>query len=300
MRILCLWFPRMAATLAVKQRPQLKGRPVVLLSGGPNPVVSGCSVEATARGVRCGMAATEAQSLAPAAAVLPDNASACLDELERLALIFRHRISERAEIAGRDHLFLDLTAAAPDQPEAALAARVISLARAWTALDGRVGVASSRRAALEAAQAARRFALILPPEDLAGGPAIGAYRDEVLAVERAFASVTDAARTRAALVRMLSQLQVILSARRQSYREAVVSIIRDDTIVPVTLRPHRPLHETGAVIDLLRRAVDGEVFAGAIAVRVELRRLGPDVRVKAGVQAAGHPPERLREPAAVR
>lgn len=64
-RILCLWFPNWPIQRAVRTRPELKGRPLVLVMSGPRGgEVGACCSKAVAQGVRPGMPVAEAQSLA--------------------------------------------------------------------------------------------------------------------------------------------------------------------------------------------------------------------------------------------
>src|ERR1700751_4244377 len=63
-RILCVWLPNWPIQRAVRARPELKGRPVVLVHSAPRgSEVAVCCRKATAEGVRPGMPLVEAQSL---------------------------------------------------------------------------------------------------------------------------------------------------------------------------------------------------------------------------------------------
>jgi protein ImuB len=85
-RILCLWFPNWPIQRAVRARPELNARPLVL----ETPAVRGssvaaCSRAAVARGVRVGMPLAEAQALAGELAIEPYDPAADAAELRRLA-----------------------------------------------------------------------------------------------------------------------------------------------------------------------------------------------------------------------
>ncbi|MFN0096813.1 MAG: hypothetical protein ACKVVT_18805 [Dehalococcoidia bacterium] len=287
MRVLCLWFPRLGASLAAKQHPALDGRPLILLTSGPNPAVAGCTTEATVRGIHCGMSAVQARALAPQAAFVADNASACLELLERTAAVIRARATERVELGGREHLFVDVAFSANDEPAAAR--RLQGLVQAWSGLEVRAGLASSRQTAFEAARAARRHPLICAP-DLEDERAIAPFRADALSAGRAFSGSPSGVDVRTALVSLLAKLQTLLSARGESYREATVTLDGPCGSLPVLLRAHRPLHEAAAVVDLLRRRLDPESFDGVTRLSVSLARLGPDVRVRALPGRAVAPP----------
>ena len=63
-RILCLWLPNSPTQRAVRCRPELKGRPMVLVVNGPRGgEVAACCSRAVAQGVRPGMPLVEAQTL---------------------------------------------------------------------------------------------------------------------------------------------------------------------------------------------------------------------------------------------
>jgi protein ImuB len=63
-RILCLWFPNWPIQRIVQCRPELKGRPLVLVTEGPRGgQVAACSSAAVAAGIRPAMPLAEAQTL---------------------------------------------------------------------------------------------------------------------------------------------------------------------------------------------------------------------------------------------
>ena len=162
MRVLALWLPRLPIHLALRNRPSLNGRPLVLLQGhGDEAVATTMSCEAARMGVLPGMSGGNARGRCPGAVFLADNAGACMDELERIAAIIRNRATTRVAMGGRDHLFVAVEDRG-GRDETAFARRVAGLVEAWAGHEVRVGVADTREAAVEAAHAARRAPAIVP------------------------------------------------------------------------------------------------------------------------------------------
>ena len=97
MRVLCLLFQRLPIELALRARPALRGRPLALIAGhGGDALVTAATADLTARGIIPGMPAIEARERAPEARFAPDNAGACLDELERVSAIVRAKAAGKA------------------------------------------------------------------------------------------------------------------------------------------------------------------------------------------------------------
>ncbi len=282
MRLLCLYFPRLAVSLALRQRPQLQGRPFVLIDGpGDEALVTAASGEALASGVIPGLTAGQARSRISNAGFAPDNAGDCLDELERVAGILRVRATPLVALASREHLFLDLDGVRDRFPdEAAAARRLAGLAEAWSGLDARAGVASTRVEAFEAARAARRFPIVYPEAGAALETPIRDVQGEIVTAGATFDRPASDAAARARLVRLLAKLNTVLDARGESFREARIEIQRRDGDCVVPLRPSRPFHAAGDLVDLLALRVPDGGFEGATGLRVVLGRLGPDVRTK--------------------
>lgn len=282
MRILCLTFPRLAVQLARKRRPDLAGRPVVLLAGeGDAALVSAASVEAAAAGVEIGMTAAMARERCPAATVLPDNASGCLEQLDAITSMIHARATPFVAIASREQILVDLQGLeATCRDEASAASAILGLVRTWTALDVRAGVASSRTGAAEAARTARRCAQVLPHEATIEAPIAVQPRPQLQATHT-WQQPAPAVAARARLVRMLGALQVVLEARGESFREVRLDLHRESSPARyVTLRSQAPLHRATEVLDLIAEQLSEEDFDGLRAARVSLARLGPEVTVK--------------------
>lgn len=283
MRLLCLYFPRLAVRLAVRQRPQLDGRAVVLIEGhGDQVLVSAASCEAVAAGIIPGITAGQARARASGAAFVPDNAGDCLAELERVAGVIRLRATPLVEIAARDHLVVDLSGLAgrfPDEGEAAR--RLAGLVQGWTGLEVRAAVASTRTEAFQAARAARRFPIVCPVVDAAGTPVSPYDEHASLSAAETFPARTSDLAARARLVRLLTRLGTLLEARGQSFRELRLEFESGERNALLAARPPRPLNDPLLALDLLAAQVPEGGLDGVRGLRVTLLRLGPDVRTRA-------------------
>ncbi len=289
MRILCLLFPRLSVQLALQQRPDLAGRPIATIAGsGDMALVSAVSTEAAARGVVAGMTPVQARPRCPGATFLPDNAGACLDELERIASIVRTRATGIVAIVSREELLIELDSlpAHLGADEAEVASRLAGLVRMWSGLGVRAGVASSRAGAREAARGARLGPVIRPPVLAWGEPPLQASSTGPLAAEVLIPQGTSPLAARARLLRATQQLQALLDGAGQSYRELRV-VVRNESGVDTHLR--RLIEPTSDVQEALTAAspalVD-EALAAATSVRLEIGRLGPDVRVEPATAAS--------------
>jgi hypothetical protein len=278
MRLLCLFFPRLGIQLALRDRPQLRGRELLLLDGpGDEALVTTVSPEATAAGVIPGMSAGQARARCPRAVFLPDNAGECLDELERASSIVRLHATPLVAIAGRDHLFADLGGTAPD--ETALARSLARLVAAWTNSEVRAGVASTRHEARESARAARRGPLICPAAETPESAMPCLPPTEIVVSARLDPSGGELA-GRAALVRLLGRLQTVLDARGESFRHLRLDIERPSSPLRAAARSRQPLHSLLDALALFAPQLGEAAFERASFVRLTLSRLGPDTRVR--------------------
>jgi len=301
MRILALYFPRLPVQVLLRQHPELHGRTAVLLQGhGDEGVVAACTPGASALGVLPGMLAGQARLRCPGARFLPDNARACLDELERLATIIRTRATIPVAIGGRDYLEADVTALAADLGEAQAAARLLELARAWTGYDVRAAVAGTRLEALEAARAARRGPASLPASAAAlVEPGIPPGTPAPMRASARLAAGATPLSARETLFRLLGRLDVILAARAESFRELRVTCTgTDGSARCLTLRPAHPLHAATAALEALGARLPVDAFGGCTSLAVELGRLGPDTRVCPSAVTGGRGMRGARPPAA--
>lgn len=294
MRVLCLLFPRLAVQLALRHRPELKGRTLVFLQGhGEDALVAAATCDASARGLLVGMTAAEARHRVPRARFLPDNAGDCLDELERLADIIRRRATPLVEIAGREHLFIDITGlVSSGQAEAAVAAALARIATSFTGCTARTGVASTRAEALEAARASR-VSVGLVPASGANEPPIAPHRREAIAAE---ATADSELRLRARLSRALRHLDVVLDSRDASFREAKLLLSGPDGEHEISFRLRTPASTTAPLAAAIEEAP--AMLAGATGARIELSRLGPCVQIRPCVASLAYRPRTLpRQPA---
>jgi nucleotidyltransferase/DNA polymerase involved in DNA repair len=280
MRILCAWFPKLDIDLALRQRPALASRPVVLLQGhGDRAIVSGASCEAARLGILAGMSAGQARRRSPAAVFLADNAGACLDELERIARIVRARVTERVGVGGRDHLFVAIEGDSPED-EKALALRVMSLVRAWADRPVRGGLAPSRQEALEAARASRRGLLVAPPAGAGAPPeTIPPFRTPGLAARLQTGPLAGLA-ARAAVAALLCRLEAVLAARGEGARALRVEVTVPGGVVEARATPAQPFYSGAEAMQLVAADLVPEALEGATAVGAVLGRLAPDVRVR--------------------
>ncbi len=302
MRILALWQPRLGIQLALRQRPTLEGRPVILLQGrGEEALVSEASCEAQRMGVLRGVSAGHARGRCPGGVFLADNAGGCLDEMGRIASIIRTRATTRVAIGGTDHLFVGLPDDLDGAQEAVVAKRLLSLAAAWGGQEARGGVADSRDAALDAAHAARRGVLIVPSgSEGRAVEEIPVYRsgEQIGAAVRLGPGESGLA-ARAAVIRLFGRLQLVLAARGESFRELEMEVETGAGAIRHAVASAQPLHTAGEGLALLGTHVPADALAGARQVRVLLGRLGPNVRVARRAAGVGRPAGRIA-PAALR
>ncbi len=96
------------ASVEQRDRPELRGRPIVVGGAGPRGVVAAASYEAREFGVHSAMPSVEAKRLCPGLIFVPGDMARYAKESRRIFEIFR-RYSPLVEGLSLDEAFLDLT-----------------------------------------------------------------------------------------------------------------------------------------------------------------------------------------------
>ncbi|MEP7216656.1 MAG: hypothetical protein ABI782_10425 [Anaerolineaceae bacterium] len=287
MRLLCLYFPRLASAIARKGDDSLALRPVVLVSGvGAGAVVAGASVEAATTGVRAGMTAEAARQRCPGAAFVTENPSECLGVLEQAASILRLRATPNVAIVSGSHILVDLRGLdARFADEAVAATRLAAMVKTSSGVDVRAGVGGTPADARTAAESARRFPMIAA--EAAGSEVRIASQNPARTISGS-ATLTpgaDPKTVRSRVVRLLGQLELLASGREESFRRVRIEVERSEGIETAVLSAAQPLHTAAEALALLAAQETDGLFLGALAVRVSFERLGPDMRIETQMAA---------------
>jgi len=155
------------ASVEQRDRPELRGRPVIVGGTGARGVVSAASYEARRFGVRSAMPSAQARSLCPGGIFLSGDMARYARESRRVFAIFRE-FTPRVEGLSIDEAFLDLTGSRRLLgPPVEVGHRLRERVRAETGLAVSVGIAPVKMVAKIASSAAKPDGLLaVAPEEM--------------------------------------------------------------------------------------------------------------------------------------
>ncbi|MFC6087266.1 DNA polymerase IV [Sphaerisporangium aureirubrum] len=153
------------ASVELLERPELKGRPVIIGATGARGVVLSATYEARAFGVHSAMPMTRARRLCPQAVVIPPSRGKYSEVSEGVMEIF-HAITPEVEPIASDEAFLDVSGALR---RLGTPARIAALIRAEVVarhgITCSVGVAGSKFVAKLASRYCKPDGLLVVPAD---------------------------------------------------------------------------------------------------------------------------------------
>ncbi|TFG96497.1 MAG: DNA polymerase IV, partial [Myxococcales bacterium] len=153
------------ASVEQRDRPELRGRPVIVGGTGPRGVVAAASYEARRFGVRSAIPTAQARALCPEGVFLRGDMRRYARESERIFEIFR-RFTPLVEGLSLDEAFLDLSGTERlHGPPAEAGRRLRALVRAEIDLAVSVGIGPVKMVAKIASEAAKPDGLLEVPAD---------------------------------------------------------------------------------------------------------------------------------------
>ena len=148
------------ASVEQRDRPELRGRPVIVGGTGPRGVVAAASYEARPFGVRSAIPTAQARALCPEGVFLRGDMRRYANESERIFEIFR-RFTPTVEGLSLDEAFLDLTGTERlHGPPAEAGRRLRALVRSERGLAVSVGIAPVKMVAKIASERAKPDGLL--------------------------------------------------------------------------------------------------------------------------------------------
>jgi DNA polymerase-4 len=148
------------ASVEQRDRPELRGQPIVVGGAGPRGVVAAASYEARTFGVYSAMSSVEAKRLCPDLIFVPGDMARYAKESRRIFEIFR-TFSPSVEGLSLDEAFLDLTGSERLQgPARGVGERLRDAVRKETALPISVGIGPIKMVAKIASGAAKPDGLL--------------------------------------------------------------------------------------------------------------------------------------------
>ncbi len=153
------------ASVEQRDRPELRGRPIVVGGAGPRGVVAAASYEARGFGVFSAMSSAEAKKRCPDLVFVPGDMKRYATESRRIFEIFRN-YSPKVEGLSLDEAFLDLTGTERLMgPACEIGERLRSEVREATSLPISVGIGPIKMVAKIASGAAKPDGLLEIPVD---------------------------------------------------------------------------------------------------------------------------------------